>query len=87
MLIGFAAQTGRSRAGRSAEARREARWISWSPNDVTAAGAGFDVDTNEVTLVAADAAEPLRSWPRRPSLPRSSTASSARWPRSPRVPA
>jgi phosphopantothenoylcysteine decarboxylase/phosphopantothenate--cysteine ligase len=28
-------------------------------NDVSAPGAGFDVDTNVVTLVTADAAEPL----------------------------
>ncbi len=28
-------------------------------NDVTAPGSGFDVETNQVTLVTADAADPL----------------------------
>ena len=58
MLIGFAAQTGdpTAAARRKLDAKRVDLIVA---NDVTAPGAGFDVETNQVTLVSQDAAEAL----------------------------
>jgi phosphopantothenoylcysteine decarboxylase/phosphopantothenate--cysteine ligase len=53
VLIGFAAQTGDPvPAGRRKLAAKQVDLIV--ANDVTAPGAGFDVDTNQVTLVSRD---------------------------------
>jgi len=58
VLVGFAAQTGDPVPGaRRKLAQKQVDLIV--ANDVTAPGAGFDVDTNIVTLVSADAVEPL----------------------------
>jgi phosphopantothenoylcysteine decarboxylase/phosphopantothenate--cysteine ligase len=58
VLVGFAAQTGDPvPAAKRKLAQKQVDLIV--ANDVTAPGAGFDVDTNIVTLVSADAAEPL----------------------------
>jgi phosphopantothenoylcysteine decarboxylase/phosphopantothenate--cysteine ligase len=58
VLVGFAAQTGDPvpAARRKLDAKHVDLIVA---NDVTAPGAGFDVDTNVVTLVSADGAEPL----------------------------
>jgi phosphopantothenoylcysteine decarboxylase/phosphopantothenate--cysteine ligase len=58
VLVGFAAQTGDPvpAAKRKVVQKRVDLIVA---NDVSAPGAGFDVDTNVVTLVTADAAEPL----------------------------
>jgi phosphopantothenoylcysteine decarboxylase/phosphopantothenate--cysteine ligase len=58
VLVGFAAQTGDPvpSARRKLTAKRADLIVA---NDVTAPGAGFDVATNQVTLVSADATEPL----------------------------
>jgi phosphopantothenoylcysteine decarboxylase/phosphopantothenate--cysteine ligase len=58
VLVGFAAQTGDvlDAARRKLAAKRVDLIVA---NDVSAAGSGFDVDTNEVTLVSAEAAERL----------------------------
>jgi len=58
VLVGFAAQTGdvEAAARRKLIAKRVDLIVA---NDVTAPGAGFDVDTNQVTLVSHDASEPL----------------------------
>jgi phosphopantothenoylcysteine decarboxylase/phosphopantothenate--cysteine ligase len=58
VLIGFAAQTGDPVAAATRKLV-EKRVDLIVANDVTAPGAGFDVDTNVVTLVSADGAEPL----------------------------
>jgi phosphopantothenoylcysteine decarboxylase / phosphopantothenate---cysteine ligase len=58
VLVGFAAETGDP----AVAARRklvEKRVDLIVANDVTAPGAGFDVDTNQVALVSQDALEPL----------------------------
>jgi phosphopantothenoylcysteine decarboxylase/phosphopantothenate--cysteine ligase len=63
VLVGFAAQTGDPVPG----ARRKLQSKSVDlivANDVTAPGAGFDVDTNEVTLVGRDATEHLPLMPK-----------------------
>jgi len=67
VLVGFAAQTGDPvpAARRKLEAKRVDLVVA---NDVTAPGAGFDVDTNVVSLVSRDAAEAL------PLLPKSDVA-------------
>jgi phosphopantothenoylcysteine decarboxylase/phosphopantothenate--cysteine ligase len=58
VLVGFAAQTGDPvPAARRKLAEKRVDLIV--ANDVTAPGAGFDVDTNEVTLVTRDASEAL----------------------------
>jgi phosphopantothenoylcysteine decarboxylase/phosphopantothenate--cysteine ligase len=58
VLVGFAAQAGDvlEAARRKLETKRVDLIVA---NDVSAAGSGFDVQTNEVTLVTAGAAEPL----------------------------
>jgi len=58
LLVGFAAQTGDPVAGakRKLATKRVDLIVA---NDVTAPGAGFDVDTNAVTFVSADAEERL----------------------------
>ena len=63
VLVGFAAQTGDPVPA----ARRKLQSKSVDlivANDVTAPGAGFDVDTNEVTLVGGDATEHLPLMPK-----------------------
>lgn len=58
VLIGFAAQTGNPvPAARAKFDRKRVDLIV--ANDVSAPGAGFDVDTNQVTFVTADSAEAL----------------------------
>jgi len=58
VLVGFAAQTGDvlESARRKLTAKRIDLIVA---NDVSAPGAGFDVETNRVTLVTADAADEL----------------------------
>jgi phosphopantothenoylcysteine decarboxylase/phosphopantothenate--cysteine ligase len=68
VLVGFAAETGDPTA--SAQRKlREKRVDLIVANDVSAPGAGFDVETNQVSLVDADRVEPL------PLLPKSAVAS------------
>ena len=64
VLVGFAAQTGDPlpAARRKLDDKRIDLIVA---NDVTAPEAGFDVDTNQVTFVAAGAAEPLPLLPKR----------------------
>ncbi|MBM3780038.1 MAG: bifunctional 4'-phosphopantothenoylcysteine decarboxylase/phosphopantothenoylcysteine synthetase, partial [Acidimicrobiia bacterium] len=58
VLVGFAAETGGAVA--KAAAKREAKRVDLIvANDVSRSDAGFDVDTNEVTLVDETGAEPL----------------------------
>ncbi len=58
VLVGFAAETERVVA--SASAKREAKHADLIvANDVSRADAGFEVDTNEVTIVGPDGAEAL----------------------------
>ena len=63
LLVGFAAQTGDPvpAARRKLQSKRVDLIVA---NDVTAPGAGFDVDTNEVTLVTPDATEHLPLMPK-----------------------
>jgi phosphopantothenoylcysteine decarboxylase / phosphopantothenate---cysteine ligase len=58
VLVGFAAQTGdvEAAARRKLVAKRVDLIVA---NDVLAPGAGFEVDTNQVTLVSHDGSEPL----------------------------
>jgi phosphopantothenoylcysteine decarboxylase/phosphopantothenate--cysteine ligase len=58
VLIGFAAETGDpiARAQRKLATKRVDLIVA---NDVSAAGAGFDVETNQVTLVSADGIDAL----------------------------
>ena len=58
MLVGFAAQTGDpvAAARRKLDAKRVDLIVA---NDVTAPGAGFDVETNQVTLVTHEAEDRL----------------------------
>src|SRR5688572_23930062 len=58
VLVGFAAETGPPEA-RAAEKLRRKRVDLIVANDVTVEGAGFDVDTNQVTLVSAAGQQPL----------------------------
>jgi len=58
VLIGFAAQTGDPVAAARAKLAHK-RVDLVVANDVTKPGAGFDVETNEVTLVTAAGVEPL----------------------------
>ena len=62
VLVGFAAET-ENVVERAAEKLRSKRVDLIVANDVSRADAGFDVDTNEVTLVSADGREavPLQS--------------------------
>jgi phosphopantothenoylcysteine decarboxylase/phosphopantothenate--cysteine ligase len=63
VLVGFAAQTGDPvPAAKRKLAQKHVDLVV--ANDVTATGAGFDVDTNIVTLVSADAVEPLTLMPK-----------------------
>jgi len=58
VLVGFAAQTGDPVPG--ARRKLQGKGVDLIvANDVAAPGAGFDVDTNEVTLVSRDATEHL----------------------------
>jgi phosphopantothenoylcysteine decarboxylase / phosphopantothenate---cysteine ligase len=58
LLVGFAAETENLVA--AAQAKREQKAVDLIvANDVSRAGAGFDVETNAVTLVGADAVETL----------------------------
>ena len=62
VLVGFAAQTGDAVA--AARRKLQAKSVDLVvANDVLAAGSGFEVDTNQVTLVTADRADafPLMS--------------------------
>ena len=76
VLVGFAAETGDPVAAprASAAAKRVDLIVA---NDVSAPGAGFDVATNQVTLVSADGAEPLPLMSKA-DVARRSTASTAR---------
>jgi len=58
LLVGFAAETGDpvARATKKLNAKRVDLIVA---NDVSAPGSGFDVDTNQVTLLSAAGAEPL----------------------------
>jgi phosphopantothenoylcysteine decarboxylase/phosphopantothenate--cysteine ligase len=58
VLVGFAAQTGdpTAAASRKLDAKRVDLIVA---NDVTAPSSGFDVPTNQVTLVSHDGAQPL----------------------------
>ena len=58
VLVGFAAETGPAEA-RAATKLKHKQVDLIVANDVSAEGAGFDVDTNQVTLVSAQAPEPL----------------------------
>lgn len=58
VLVGFAAETG-DPVPRASRKRQQKRVDLVVANDVTAEGSGFDVDTNQVTLVDADGATPL----------------------------
>lgn len=58
VLVGFAAETGPPEA-RAAEKLRRKRVDLIVANDVTIAGAGFDVDTNQVTLVSGSGLDAL----------------------------
>jgi phosphopantothenoylcysteine decarboxylase/phosphopantothenate--cysteine ligase len=62
VLVGFAAET-QDVMAYATEKLRTKRVDLIVANDVSRANAGFEVDTNEVTLVAADGAErvPLQS--------------------------
>jgi phosphopantothenoylcysteine decarboxylase/phosphopantothenate--cysteine ligase len=58
ILVGFAAQTGDPTV--AARRKLDAKHVDLMvANDVSAPGAGFDVETNQVTLVSRDAADPL----------------------------
>jgi phosphopantothenoylcysteine decarboxylase / phosphopantothenate---cysteine ligase len=58
VLVGFAAETEHLLA--NAIAKREAKHVDLIvANDVSRRGSGFDVDTNEVTIVGPEGAEPL----------------------------
>src|SRR5207248_2629612 len=58
LLIGFAAETDDVVA--RASAKRTAKHVDVVvANDVSRADSGFDVDTNEVTIVGPEGAEPL----------------------------
>jgi phosphopantothenoylcysteine decarboxylase/phosphopantothenate--cysteine ligase len=58
VLVGFAAETGPP-AARAAEKRTRKQVDFIVANDVSAEGSGFDVDTNQVTIVAASGNEAL----------------------------
>jgi phosphopantothenoylcysteine decarboxylase/phosphopantothenate--cysteine ligase len=58
MLVGFAAETADT-VMRAATKREQKRADLIVANDVSRADAGFDVDTNAVTIVGPDGAEPL----------------------------
>jgi phosphopantothenoylcysteine decarboxylase/phosphopantothenate--cysteine ligase len=58
LLVGFAAET-KDLLSRAREKRREKGADLIVANDVSRADAGFDVDTNEVTLLSADGEEKL----------------------------
>ena len=58
VLVGFAAETGPP-AARAAEKRARKQVDLIVANDVSAEGAGFDVETNQVTLVGASGSEAL----------------------------
>jgi phosphopantothenoylcysteine decarboxylase/phosphopantothenate--cysteine ligase len=58
VLIGFAAETG-DPAARAARKRTAKRADLIVANDVSAPGSGFDVETNQVTLISSDSSEAL----------------------------
>jgi phosphopantothenoylcysteine decarboxylase / phosphopantothenate---cysteine ligase len=58
LLVGFAAETEDVVAHATAKLQRKHADMIVA-NDVSRAGAGFDVDTNAVTIVSAGGAEPL----------------------------
>jgi phosphopantothenoylcysteine decarboxylase / phosphopantothenate---cysteine ligase len=62
LLVGFAAET-EDLVGRATEKLRNKHVDLIVANDVSAAGAGFDVETNEVTIIGAEGPEhlPLQS--------------------------
>jgi phosphopantothenoylcysteine decarboxylase/phosphopantothenate--cysteine ligase len=63
LLVGFAAETGDAVA--KAQAKRARKQIDLIvANDVSKPGAGFDVDTNEVTLVSADTVDDVPLQPK-----------------------
>ena len=63
VLVGFAAQTGDPVAAARRKLQSKAVDLIVA-NDVTAPGAGFDVETNEVTFVGGDATEHLPLMPK-----------------------
>jgi phosphopantothenoylcysteine decarboxylase/phosphopantothenate--cysteine ligase len=63
LLVGFAAETG-DPVDRARQKLRTKRVDLMVANDVTQAGAGFEVDTNEVTLVSEGAEERLSVRPK-----------------------
>ena len=63
-LVGFAAET-ESLIESASEKLRSKRVDMVVANDVTQAGAGFDVDTNVATLVTRDNIEPVTKRPKR----------------------
>ena len=58
LLVGFAAETGRA-VEKAREKLSSKRLDLIVANDVSAPGAGFDVETNVVTLIGAEGAEPV----------------------------
>ena len=76
MLVGFAAETNDVVAYAKGKLREKAADLIVA-NDVSRADAGFDVDTNAVTLVTASGAEDVPSSRRRPSRRASSIASNS----------
>ena len=58
VLVGFAAETG-DPTRRASEKLASKRVDLIVANDVSAPGSGFDVSTNQVTIVSADGVEPL----------------------------
>jgi len=63
LLVGFAAETG-DPVGRAREKLRTKRVDLIVANDISRPGAGFEVDTNEVTLVSEDRDEHLPCQPK-----------------------
>ena len=64
ILVGFAAET--EHLVEKAQGKLHRKQVDLIvANDVTEAGAGFDVDTNKVTLVSATGVQPLPLMPKR----------------------
>ncbi len=59
IVVGFAAETGADYAKEAARKRRDKHCDLVVGNDVTAPGAGFEVETNQVSFVTADGVERL----------------------------
>ena len=63
VLVGFAAQTGNPVPAAQAKLKRKHADLIVA-NDVTAPGSGFDVETNQVTIVTASASDALPMMPK-----------------------